>query len=79
MARFLVIGSATALAFVAALGLAFALIAGSAAYLAVHVTPAMGHPVWVDLRDRIRNPKIEGRTLTGDTSQPPAAVIRRPS
>jgi len=50
MVRLMVIGSATAVAFVAAVALSFALIAASATHLAAHVNPSIGHPAWVDLR-----------------------------
>ena len=68
MARLMFIGSVTALALLAGLGLAFALTAASATRLAMHVAPSVGHPVWTDLREQTRSPKTDGQILTADVS-----------
>jgi hypothetical protein len=61
----------TVFASLAALGTGLVPVGASAASLAVHITPSMGHPVWFDFRDQVRYPKIQSPTLTDD----PGTVI----
>jgi len=66
MSRAISIKSLTLLASLAASGVAFAPAGASAAALAVRVSPSLGHPVWLDLRDQIRYPQIPLPNLTDD-------------
>jgi hypothetical protein len=67
MSRRISVNPLTVFASLAAVGIGLAPVGASAASLAVHITPSLGHPVWLDLRDQTRYPKIQSPMLTDDS------------
>ena len=84
MRRAISVKSLTLLASLAASGVAFAPAGASAAPPSIHISPSMGHPVYFDLRDQIRYPKVPLPNLTDDTGtvihggHPPVHIIHKP-
>ena len=72
--------SLTLLGVLAACGVGLAPLGAAAGPLAIHLTPSMGHPVAMDLRDQIRFPRVYDQNLTGDpgTGLPQVRIIRKP-
>jgi hypothetical protein len=60
----------TAFMSVVAFGIALAMAGASAANPTVRVSPSFGHPVWLDLRDQLRYPAIQGQILTDNPNAP---------
>ena len=85
MSHAMSVKSLTVLASLAVFGnIWLAPVGASAAALSVHVSPSIGHPVWIDLRDQIRYPQIQAQTLTDDINpvihggHPPVHIIPPP-
>ena len=68
MSRAISVKSLTVLGSLAAFGIALAPVGASAAPLSVRFAPSIGHPVWLDLRDQVRNQQIQGPLPTGVSS-----------
>jgi hypothetical protein len=83
MAREIPVKSLIMLAGLATLGVGLAPVGASAASLAVHVTPSIGHPLSFDLRDQVRFPRIQGQVFMNDPGPPsgptgPWHILKKP-
>ncbi len=70
MSRTKSLKSLTVLASLVTVGIAFVPVGALANPPGISLSPSFGHPVWIDMHDQARYPRIQGELLTANPDAP---------